>query len=73
MAQDKMTVRIEEDGTITTVVNGQISTMNHDSADKWLKMVEKLAGGHVRRTKDKKAEHKHAHTHHDHEHEQAKA
>jgi hypothetical protein len=47
--------------------------MNHDSADKWLKMVEKLAGGHVRRTKDKKAEHKHAHTHHDHEHEQAKA
>lgn len=44
MANSEMTIRIEEDGTIT-VITGDIAEQHHFSADEFLDGIEALAGG----------------------------
>lgn len=73
MGEDVIKIHIEEDGKkITSTVQGEISSMNHQSGEDFLRHMERLAGGFVRRTKDKKAMHKHGSHTHGHDHERTK-
>lgn len=61
MADDRMTFRILEDGTIRTLVDG-ISGVNHASADAFVKGIDGLLAGKVDVQRRGDARH-HAHEH----------
>lgn len=65
--EDKMTMRILDDGTIRTITEG-LHGVNHGSADDLVKTIERAAGGAV--TVAKRGDHKHRdQKHHDHVHQ----
>ncbi|MHC1728546.1 MAG: hypothetical protein AB9866_21520 [Syntrophobacteraceae bacterium] len=64
---DVLQIRIEEDGTITTV-SGKMSAEVHQAADEFLESAHQLMGGE---RKDTRLAQQHSHTHHhthDHKH-----
>jgi len=68
MAEDKMTFRILDDGTVRTIVDG-ISGVNHASADALVKGIDGLLAGKVDVQRRGDA-HQHAHDHsHAHDHD----
>jgi hypothetical protein len=57
---DRITVEIEDDGTITFTTD-EISGENHEDADKFIKSLRKLLGGEHTVTKRTRGhQHKHA-------------
>ena len=68
MDGDILNITVLDDGTIKTTSDA-VSAPNHASAEAFLKMVGRLAGGTVKRERRKDA-HQHTHPHgHEHVHE----
>jgi hypothetical protein len=63
MNSDVLNLEILEDGTIKTTSDA-VSAPNHASAEAFLKLVGRLAGGTVKRERRRDA----MHHHHEHEH-----
>lgn len=53
MKEDSIEIEILADGTIK-VTTDQISPANHISADQFLREIERLAGGEVTKTKNRR-------------------
>jgi hypothetical protein len=58
---DTLTIEILEDGTIKTTSDA-VSTANHESAEQFLKGMERLAGGETTREARKDVKHGHVHS-----------
>ena len=67
--QAEMHLTILDDGTIS-ITTGNLAGEHHASADEFIKLVEKLAGGgrDTKSTRDHGHQHGHHHGHHDHHH-----
>jgi hypothetical protein len=59
MARDVIEIEILPDGTIKSTTPDHISPANHNSADRFFKMMAELTGGQVQKTK--KGSHVHVH------------
>jgi hypothetical protein len=64
---DKMAVKVTEDGRYRADITGSISSVNHGSADSFLKDIARTLGGLLKITRQGKA-HAHTHTHDGHTH-----
>lgn len=68
MQSDKILIEILPDGTIKSTTD-EVSGPNHQSAEDFLKMISRLAGGETVRVRRNDV-HGHTHTHeHGHEHQ----
>ena len=64
---DRMAVKVTDDGRYRADVTGSISSVNHGSADNFLKDIARTLGGFLKITRQGKA-HSHAHVHDGHTH-----